>query len=491
MGNLVPAFPQIDEGNAGTLDLLHFFSNHSPKFHLLKESATLVFDIGKTTKKALVFSSDFHVLEEHTTTLEETKDDDGFGCEDLGLLTQWVTEKFRTLVNGSAHNITHINFSGYGASLVGLDNAGKPVLPFYNYLKKCPPEIKKKFESDHGPISRICSETASPWLGLLNSGLQAYWLKQCKPHHFKRIKTLLHFPQYFPFLLTGKKLNDVTGLGCHTLLWNYRTMDYHEWAVREGISGLFPRVAAPVTFEFNVGNRRIISGSGVHDSSAALMPYLVSMKEPFLLLSTGTWNICFNPFNADPLTSDELEKDCLCYLTFEGKPVKASRIFLGHEYEVQQRALAKHFGLDENAHKTTMFDESIYKSLLSAKSPRKRFYPMAMEGTGPLPQKQTQRTDYTAFLNFPEAQHQLMRDLVSWQRLSIDLVDPQKKVRNIILVGGFSKSALFLEILKRELPDRRVLLSEHPRGSALGAAWLTHEKTAYEGAAKLLGVRAV
>ncbi len=457
----------------------------------MKDSATLVFDIGKTTKKALVFSSDFHVLEEHTATLVETQDDDGFGCEDLDLLTRWVTEKFRALVQESAHNITHVNFSGYGASLVGLDEADKPVLPFYNYLKKCPPEIKEKFERDYGPIARVCSETASPWLGLLNSGLQAYWLKQCKPQHFKRIKTLLHFPQYFPFLLTGKKLNDLTGLGCHTLLWNFRTNDYHEWAVREGISDLFPRVTQPVTFEFDFGDRKIISGSGVHDSSAALMPYLVSMKEPFLLLSTGTWNICFNPFNADPLTSDELEKDCLCYLTFEGKPVKASRIFLGHEHEVQQRALAKHFNIDENAHKVIAFDESVYNSLISAGDPRKHFYPMAMEGSGPLPDKPLQRTDYPAFSNYTEAQHQLIRDLVSWQRISIDLADPQKKIRNLILVGGFCKSPLFLEILKRELPERRLYLSEHPRGSALGAAWLAHEKAAYEGAARLLGIRAV
>src|SRR5690606_18488767 len=164
---------------------------------------------------------------------------------------------------------------------------------------------------------------------------------------------------------------------------------------------------------------------------------------------------------------------------------------LGHEHEVQQRALANHFGVDENAHKATAFDESVYNSLIATRDSRKRFYPMAMEGSGPLPDKPSQITDYTAFTNYTEAQHQLMRDLVSWQRISIDLVDPQKKVRNLILVGGFSKSPLFLEILKRELPGRSVYLSDQPRGSALGAAWLAHEKSAYECSARLLGIRGV
>jgi sugar (pentulose or hexulose) kinase len=242
------------------------------------------------------------------------------------------------------------------------------------------------------------------------------------------------------------------------------------------------------TFEFTLENKHLKIGIGVHDSSAALMPYHVSMREPFLLLSTGTWNITFNPFNQEPLCETELAKDCLCYLTYQGKPVKASRIFLGHEHEVQQKALAMFFGRGPDDYKRIVFDESIYQELAREHSETKTFYPLAMEGTGPIPEKQSLRTDFTKFSTFEEAYHQFLRYLVQWQKISIDLVDPARSVKNIIVVGGFTKNPLFLEIMKRELKDRKILLSEHPRASALGAAWLVHDREAYASETHVLKV---
>ena len=151
--------------------------------------------------------------------------------------------------------------------------------------------------------------------------------------------------------------------------------------------------------------------------------------------------------------------------------------FAGREHEMQQKALAKHFGLAENEHNQILFNESVYSNLHM--DGRKQFHPIAMEGTGPLYEKSEHRTDYSAFESFEEAVHQLIRDLVRWQKISIDLVDPARRVRKIILVGGFSKSKLFIEILKRETPERQIMLSDHPRASALGAAWLVNEERTY------------
>ena len=202
------------------------------------------------------------------------------------------------------------------------------------------------------------------------------------------------------------------------------------------------------------------------------------------MLSTGTWNICFNPSNHEPLTQHELDHDCLCYMTFEGKPVKASRIFLGHEHEVQQRKLAAYFEVASEEYKQITFNERLYHRLKS--SPPSHFYPVEMEGSGPLPARPTQQTDYSNFDSFEQAQHQLMIDLVAWQKLSIDLVDADEKVKDVIIVGGFSKSPLFLAILKNEVPSRKFHLSDHPRASALGAAWLVQDdQLAFESGALL------
>ncbi len=449
----------------------------------------LIFDIGKTTKKVLVFDHSFHVLEEKTEVFKEVYDDDGFPSDDLGLVSVWVREMFTSFIDHPGYLVTHCNISAYGASLVHLDGNGDWIAPFYNYLKPFPASCHKLFSDRYDPHNDVAAVTASPFLGLLNSGLQLFWMKNENSLPFRRVKTSLHLPQYFTYLITKEKFTDITSVGCHTMLWNFNLQTYHDWVTQEKLVKLFPPIKnSDHTFDFRWKNHQLRMGIGVHDSSAALMPYLATLREPFLLLSTGTWNICFNPHNKAPLTKKELEADCLCYLTYQGEPVKASRIFLGHEHERQTEALTKYFKVSSDAYKTIAFQEKIYQELTSPSAAERPFYPIGMEGTGPLPDRSEHQTDLSLFDNFLQAYHQLVRYLVRWQMISIDLVDPKKEVKNIVVVGGFTKNSLFLELLKREDPSRQVLISDHPRASALGAAWLVTGRDGYEGKEGLLKI---
>ncbi len=452
----------------------------------MKQPAILVFDIGKTAKKVLLFDRLFHVLEETVEHFTEIQDEDGFPSEDLAKVSDWVKAMVDHYVDHPSFEVTHINFSGYGASLVHLDKEGNP-LPFYNYLKPFPDSCRKEFLSTYNGDKNILALTASPWLGMLNSGLQLYWIKKERANRFRNIKSSLHFPQYFPFLLTKEKFCEMTSVGCHTMLWDFKKRDYHNWVAQEGIADLFPPCKPSThTLTFERNGKKVKVGVGVHDSSAALMPYLVTQREPFLLLSTGTWNITFNPFNDSQLSQRELEKDCLCYLTFEGKPVKASRIFLGHEHEMQVHQLAAYFKLDPSYFAHIPFNKEIFENL--NKTNTAEVYPVGMEGSGPIPEKQTRITDWSSFTNADEAYHQLVRYLVKWQLMSIELINPQHQVKNLIIVGGFTKNQLFLNILKHEAKDFKLFLSDHPRAAAMGAAWLVCGKEAYEGKKDLLNV---
>ena len=95
------------------------------------------------------------------------------------------------------YHIKAINFSTYGASFVHLDKNGKIITPLYNYLKPIPDEIVAEFDQKYGNISDV---TGSPQSGMLNSGMQLYWLKKSQPEVFKKIKYALHFPQYISYL---------------------------------------------------------------------------------------------------------------------------------------------------------------------------------------------------------------------------------------------------------------------------------------------------
>lgn len=455
---------------------------------MTRQPITLIFDIGKTTKKVLVFDRDFHALEEQTETFAEIIDDDGFPCENVEAVTNWVDQAFAYFLNHSKYLVTHVNFSAYGASLVHIDRDGRIVKPFYNYLKTLPEDCKHLFLEKYNAKNDISSTTASPFLGLLNSGLQLFWMKYKKPDLFSSITTTLHFPQYFTYLLTRKKWSEITSIGCHTMLWDFETQDYHPWVESENLKSLLPPVRhANFTTDCLFNDTTVRAGIGVHDSSAALMPYLAVMKEKFMLLSTGTWNICFNPFNHRPLTNLELAQDCLCFLTFDGNPVKASRIFLGHEHELQQRALAVHFKVDPEFYKTIQFNDNIYQRL-NKNNGWIDFKPLGMEGSGPILTKANLETNYASLNNLEEAQHQLVRQLVRWQKISVDLLDPDYQIKNLIVVGGFTKSNLFLQIMKMEMPERKILISDHPRASALGAAWLVCGKEAYADKMGMLNV---
>src|SRR5579871_6295605 len=110
-----------------------------------KQNAIAVFDIGKTNKKLLLFNEDYDVVFERSLQFDEIKDEDGFPCEDVAALTEWIKKSVDNVLTLKDVEIKAINFSAYGASFVHIDENGKPVAPLYNYLKPFPEELQKKF----------------------------------------------------------------------------------------------------------------------------------------------------------------------------------------------------------------------------------------------------------------------------------------------------------------------------------------------------------
>ena len=321
-----------------------------------------IFDTGKTNKKVLLFDEHYKLVYEESKQMDEIADEDGFPCEDVAALTQWVKDSFEKLVADKKFDIKAVNFSAYGASFVYLDDELNVIPPLYNYLKPYPPALQKKFYDDHGGESIVARQTASPVLGNLNSGMQLYRLKYEKPDTFKKIKWALHLPQYLSYVLCSAINTDITSIGCHTNLWDFQYDKYHQWVNQENIDDKFPGILS-CTDIAGYSPGKIPTGAGLHDSSAALIPYLSSFQEPFILLSTGTWCISLNPFNHSQLTNNELNQDCLCYLSYEGKPVKASRLFAGYEHEQQVKRLSLYFSKPYDYFATVACDVAILNNL--------------------------------------------------------------------------------------------------------------------------------
>jgi sugar (pentulose or hexulose) kinase len=431
-----------------------------------------VFDIGKTNKKLLLFDQRYHILKEEEVYFEETVDDDGDKAEDLAALTSWLRATWKALEADQRYDILAVNFTAYGASLVHLNENREPITPLYNYLKPYPPHLEDHFYNTYGDKLTISQQTASPPLGMLNAGLQLYWLKYGKPELFKQIKYTLHLPQYIAYLFTGNLLTEYTSIGCHTALWNFEKQDYHDWVYAEGIHKLFPPLRQHYRLlETSFRSKAIPAGLGLHDSSAALIPYLKQYRKRFLLLSTGTWGITLNPFAQEPLTKSELQQDCLQYITYRGNPVKASRKFIGNVHEEHIGHLAAYFGKPVDYYRTVYFDETLTKAFVPSDIKNEQNLEQA------LVKEKTASTlpidiDLSLYSTYEEAYHRLMEKIIQQQLESL-LLAAEGEIDNfkvLVVDGGFSRNQVFMSLLKRFFPDLRVKAGKAAQGTALGTA---------------------
>jgi sugar (pentulose or hexulose) kinase len=430
-----------------------------------------IFDVGKTNKKLFLFDENYKLLGEQTAKFTETKDEDGFPCDNLENIRLSVFNSLKKIFREKEVTVKAINFATYGASFAYIDHHGEPLTPLYNYLKPFPEELQTKFYDTYGKEEQLALETCSPVLGSLNSGMQLYRLKYEKPGIFEKIKYALHFPQYLGFILSRQAYSELTSIGCHTHLWDFKKNNYHDWVVKEGLQKkLAPVVPSGTVVRSAFEKKNFVVGVGLHDSSAALIPYLINFNEPFVLISTGTWCISLNPFNDTPLTRQELQYDCLCYLSYEGRPVKAARLFAGYEHEQQVKRIADYLNKKMARYKTVNYNAETIAGLAKRN-------PLQMKRTGHSIMKESgfSNRELASFADYEEAYHQLMLDLVELQVASTSHVIKGTRVKRIFVDGGFSRNNIYMNLLASVFPGMEIFAASVAQATSLGAALAIHK----------------
>lgn len=427
------------------------------------KKVTAIFDIGKTNKKFFLFDADFQEVYREYIKFDLIEDEDGYPTEDLASLQIWLKEVFDRILHAEKYSITAINFSTYGASFVHLDENGEVVTPLYNYTKPLDQKLITKFYDTYGPEIEFSKTTGSSNSGMLNSGIQLYWLKHTKPEVYKKIAFSLHLPQYISYIFTGIPLSEYTSIGCHTGLWDYTKKDYHNWVYQEGINAKLPPIVSTETsINMNYNGIRIKIGVGIHDSSAALLPYVRSVKEKFILVSTGTWSVALNPFSEQLLSEEDMEKDCINYMRINGKPVKASRLFLGNEYSLQVKELSEKFGVAKDYHKMVKFDYDTFFDIIKNFSYSFRWKSINIDN---MP-AQTE----VPYHKFEHAYHHLMIELVLLQVESIKTATGNDTIEKLFIDGGFSDNDVYIKLVSHYLRNMELRTTDSSLGSAMGAA---------------------
>lgn len=433
------------------------------------KSVIAVIDIGKTNKKIFLFDEKFEVVFTESTRFDEITDDDNYACDDIESIEKWIQYQIKIIQEEKNYTIKAINFSTHGATVVYLDKNGERITPLYNYLKPLEGIDFNELYNNNGGVSEFSRRTASPAYGMLNSGLQMYWLKKYKPHFWKQVDAILHYPQYLSYLFTKQITSDFTSVGAHTAIWDFDRMDYHQWLKDEGINLPTPSNGKEAIMA-TINGEQIAVGSGLHDSSSSIIPLLMKNEgNEFILLSTGTWIISMNPFSKETLTQFQLNNNCLCFMTPEKKQVKSSMQFLGRMHEVYIEALAKHFNVDIDKHLTLKLDKELCSSITSNST--KVFL---AEGSD---------TEFVADINilksfnsYEDAYYQLVFDICTKVMEAIELIlDANNSLKDIYISGGFNRNEMFVHFLSLLKPEVTIRIPNVKNESALGAALLMKE----------------
>ena len=178
------------------------------------------------------------------------------------------------------HQVDALSVTTHGASAALLDADGNLALPVLDYEYAGP----DAFAADYDAARPSFAESFSPRLPMgLNLGAQLFWQARAFPAAFGRAQSIVTYPQYWSYRLSGVLASEITSLGCHTDLWNFQTDLYSSLVVKqrwlEKMPGvrLASDVLGPVRPELMARfglSRPVPVICGIHDSNASLLPHI-------------------------------------------------------------------------------------------------------------------------------------------------------------------------------------------------------------------------
>jgi sugar (pentulose or hexulose) kinase len=416
-----------------------------------------VFDVGKTNVKVVIFDRGGEVLAERSGPNAPLAPDGQWPYLRLDTEGAWSFLNRALKEFGARFSIEAISIAAHGGAGVLVTNEGE-ALPAMDYEFAGCDDVAADYEKVRPPFE----ETKSPPLTRgLNLGKQVYYFQRRFPAEFAASRAFLGYPQYWSWRLSGAPALEATAFGAHTDLWRpydgrlssmvealgWRRLFPPRRNAWDTLGTLKPEVAASTLLPADV---RIICGA--HDSNASLVPHLMSRRDPFTVISTGTWVIIMavgGKARLDP------KADMLANVDVRGEPVPTARFMGGREFAV----LAGDSPADADE---ADVEAVIASGVLALPAFSDQGGPFAsrkgvIEGGEPTTPKARAAlaTLYSALMTV----HMLRR-----------LEAPG----DLIVEGGFARSPAFAAVLARLMANRRVLVAPTSAGAAAGAAMLAH-----------------
>ncbi|MEA3180657.1 MAG: hypothetical protein QOI59_4180 [Gammaproteobacteria bacterium] len=432
--------------------------------------ATIVLDVGKTLSKLSLWTPEGRLLERRTRPNPRIERNRLATLDAVGI-ERWIEETLREFA-GLAQVGSIIPVSHGAAAAVIRD--GKLVQAPLDYESPVPDDVRAAYDVLRDPFA----STGSPALPVgLNLGAQLFYQESLNPALLEPNTTVLPWPQYWSWLLSGVAAAEVTSLGCHTDLWNPLAATHSKLSVARGwaqhIAPLQPADAILGPLLPNWAKRTGLPPDtqiycGIHDSNAALhaargFPEIADHEAT--ILSTGTWFVAMRilsgsgDFNLAALPES---RDCLVNVDAWGNPIPSARFMGGREIELLTGLDTRRLDLKTDQHALL----SAMGAVLAAGA---MVLPTFAPGSGPFPQGRGQ------WISMPDDSFQQRAAVALYAALMADVSLNLIGSRDRLLVEGrFAESDVFVRALAALRPTDTIFVGHAHTDVAFGALRLVH-----------------
>mgnify|MGYP006291907605 CR=1 FL=1 len=452
-----------------------------------RKSCIAVLDIGKTNKKIVAYDDNLNVLATRIEQIDEV-DREGFVSDNVPEIRRFFFEQLKDMNREFA--IKAISVSAHGATFCCVDETGELSAPQVSYTTDPGPELDEKFYAEFGDPEELQKETATASFNLLlNVARGIYFVRDRFPEGFARTKHILNYNSYWAYVLTGKPSAEHTYMGCHSFLWDFHNSQPSSVARKMGVVDLLPAevkrpwdvvgtISAAVAEETGLSPDTIVT-HGLHDSNAALVPYMCTVDHDFVLNSTGTWCVDMHEVDQVEFAEEELGKTVFYNLNAWGKPVKTSIFLGGAEFDAYLDILERIHGEVEYP----PFDPEMCQQVI--KDQRYFIMPGVTPGTGQFPgckariieaHKEFPLEDIQAgkvtpaFLKDQRLTHAILDlSLVIQTTVALERIGVEDGL-SIYTEGGFRRNETYNGLLSSFYPNSEYCRTNLEEASAVGAA---------------------
>ena len=224
----------------------------------------IVLDIGKTNVKLTFVDSINNKTIKFFTTKQKNTYRHGIKILNSNSIFEWALKKITYV--GKKHNLDKFVCTAHGTSIALISYDNKELLACTDYEYKF-----DKLFNNYKKIAPKFSESFSPFLeNGLNIGQQIYYLYKRKQKLIKETKYILNYPQYIVWKLTSGFSSEISYVGCHTHLWDFKRNKLSSFVKKIKLEKKFPKIrkAWDTIGQRKIGESNLKIIIGIHDSNA-------------------------------------------------------------------------------------------------------------------------------------------------------------------------------------------------------------------------------